>query len=188
MNDVKSYFDEISDTWEGEKPSRVREVLEEFKLDKGMKILDIGCGQGIVLPYLYESNPEKIMEIDISKKMLEYNKRKHIDMKNVNYISGDFCEMDFKDYDFAIIFNAYPHFIDRRLLARKLSKALKKGAKLLIIHSKSRETINNIHSKNDLCISKELKEPLMEYEFFKDDFNILKTRDNDRYILYMIKK
>ncbi len=97
-------------------------LLNKFKKDGRIKILDIGCGSGL---FLEEAKREgfDIQGVDFSKDALEAKKR----LKDDVFI-GDFLEVDFSEnsYDIITLFYVFEHLLSPREIFKKINKILKK--------------------------------------------------------------
>ena len=54
---IKDYFNERAKNWDeyiNHDPKKLDEIMTAFNLEKGMKILDVGSGTGIMIPYIYK--------------------------------------------------------------------------------------------------------------------------------------
>lgn len=65
-------------------PIRRAEIISQY-IKPRSTILDIGCGDGILIDHVSKNNsPRKVMGIDISKKAIEYTKKE--DMKLMKWM------------------------------------------------------------------------------------------------------
>ncbi|MDE5796614.1 MAG: hypothetical protein K2H75_05850, partial [Muribaculaceae bacterium] len=52
------FFDNLAPTWDANEirstPERVRTILGKLPISKGMTVLDLGTGTGVLVPYLSE--------------------------------------------------------------------------------------------------------------------------------------
>ena len=71
-----SFFDTIAPSWDGMErlstPGKVNEILDIIGVEKGMDVLDLGTGTGVLLPFLSEriGSEGHILAVDISEGML----------------------------------------------------------------------------------------------------------------------
>ncbi|MCR5741037.1 MAG: class I SAM-dependent methyltransferase [Gammaproteobacteria bacterium] len=184
MNEeVKEYFDNLAHNWgEDEKYSLVKNELENLNIEKGSKILDLACGTGVISNVLQSISGTKLKAIDLSSKMIEEAKLKNHN-PNIDFECVDFYEFGEKDYDYIVCYNAYPHFLDLEKFKEKLYETLKSGGKFIIIHSNTKDEINN-HHKNCMKVSRILKDSKTESSYYTDLFRIEKLIENDE--MYVI--
>ncbi len=138
--------------------NKIEYVLDLLSIKNGAKILDVGTGTGILIPFLSERAGEegKIIAIDMSEKMLEVAQQKY-SYRNTDFVYGDVLEADLPKefFDFVICYSVFPHFHDKQLAIGIISKCLKKGGKFVIFHSQSREEINNLHKNSSEVVSED---------------------------------
>jgi len=185
--EMKEYFDRLAPSWATDESEKViREEIQRMSdFKSGAVIADIGSGKGVMVPHLLETNPSCIIEIDISSEMIRFAKEQWDDIR-IKFLCGDILQLDVPPCDAAVIFNALPHFVDRRKLAQKLASILKPKGTVIIAHSKSRKAINEIHREGiSETLSAKLQSPLEEYENFKQYFSLDNTEDSSR--MYFIK-
>lgn len=173
----KDYFDELSKEKVNISKNELDNLIKIIDVKKADKILDIACGSGILDNALIDSGASKITGIDLSEKMIAKAVSEHENNTNIEYKQADFYEFDGNDYDIAVIFNAYPHFIDRDLLVSKLYKSLKTGGKFVILHNMGINKINE-YTKNKK-ISIPINSAIKESQYFADNFNIIKIIDEE---------
>lgn len=74
---------------------------------KGTKVLDIGCGAGIISKHLATGN-RQVVAIDLSPKLIEYA-RKHNGHENIVYIPGDVCDLPEDKFDVIVMVDVLEH-------------------------------------------------------------------------------
>lgn len=188
--DIKDFFDKLALTWDKEQNPKSNRIslIKSLPIKKRDFILDLGCGTGIISKDLYNLSGRTIVGLDISREMIKIAKTKY-SSDIVTYINEDFY--DYKSYilfDMIVVFNAYPHFTDINEFKKSIDRNLKKGGYLAIVHDDSKENINNYHINLDNNIKRFIDEPLKEYEYFKDSFDLIKEEDTKDSYLLVIKK
>lgn len=186
-SEMKSFFDKLAPSWDNNAEEyEIRErITSMMGLGKNSLIADIGCGQGVMFQHLLKTEPRGILAIDISGEMLEHAKKMYPD-ERITYMNEDILQASLPHIDAAVIFNAYPHFMDKKALAKKLAENVRPGGLIVIAHSLSKEKINCIHKD---CSAEKLSVPLQtaekEANEFRPYFVPEKIIDEDE--LYFIK-
>ncbi|WP_195988403.1 class I SAM-dependent methyltransferase [Clostridium sp. D53t1_180928_C8] len=150
--DNREFFNKLAYKWDEmchHDDRKIRKILELSEIKENSKVLDIGTGTGILISYLLEKSPSKLVGVDISENMIEVAKQKYRG-KNVKFIVSDIMDFNEGKYDYIFIYSAYPHFKDKEKLFEHLSKLLNNNGKVVIAHSQSRDEINHVHSKSDV--------------------------------------
>ncbi len=188
----REYFNELASKWDEiciHDIDKVNTIIEKSYIKSDSHILDVGTGTGVMIPHLLSGldSSGKITAIDVSENMLDEARKKYRDLR-VNYIQGDVLELSEENkYDLIMCYSMFPHFKDRKNDAiRILSDMLRKGGRLVIAHSQSREAINSLHKKAGEAV-KEDKLPeihLLSSEFLKNRLEIEVSIDNEH--MYMI--
>lgn len=188
-NDVKDFFNSIASSWNNKKDdlNKIEEILKEVNIKAYEDILDLGCGKGIITPLIYKYTNKLVTGIDLSEKMIEGAKLKNNDSTKYEYIVGDYIDYNFKKkFDKIIIFNAYPHFLDKKALAKKAYNDLKEDGYLIVMHNLGKEELNGYHDNHAKKISCGLMSPKDEENELKDYFELEKFIDErDRYLMVL---
>lgn len=192
MNKIKEFFNGIAPNWDNSDNyyDVIDKLFKVLNLKEGKDVLDLGCGKGIITNRIYEFTHKQVYAIDLSDKMIEGAKENYQNEDRYKFICGDFYEYDFdKSFDYIIIFNAYPHFLDIDSLAKKCHNLLNKNGHLVIMHDCPKELLNSHHKAKAMGVSRYLADALDEAELFNKYFDVLKTIDNNEcFYMELIKK
>jgi len=189
--DMTAFFDRLAPNWDNDIARyHIREkILSLADLPSGIVIADIGCGTGVMFEHLLKVNPSRIIAIDLSREMINIAKKFFSDNR-ITYINDDILEASLPALDAAIIFNAYPHFLDKPALVEKLAAIIKPGGILIIAHSMSKKLINGVHDGEVVStLSMPLEEANVEATRFAEFFLADTLIDNDEfYFIKMIRR
>jgi len=103
-----------------------RKLIAELEFEGGEKILDLGCGDGLLTAEMAKFVPDGfVLGIDASESMIETAQKDHAGA-NVRFELLDIDAIDFKS-EFDLVFsNATLHWVkDHRMLLKNVFKALK---------------------------------------------------------------
>ena len=112
-------------------------VINKMQIEKGMNILDLGCGTGwgtIDIASRLEGTG-KVIGLDLSEKMIEQAKQKlaefHYD--NVEFRVGSGSSLDYENYfDCVLSTNAFHHFDKKEEIFSRVWKSLKRNGCFII--------------------------------------------------------
>lgn len=74
MNQIETFFDTMAERWDAvcvHDPGKIRTILDRTNLRRNARILDVGCGTGILESYLLPYDPRQIVAIDIAGQMID---------------------------------------------------------------------------------------------------------------------
>ena len=189
---IASFFNALAEKWDDiaeNNDSLIDFIVKYADIKPEDKVLDIGCGTGILESRILQYNPQKILAVDISENMFLKARKIYIGAA-IEFRNADIYSLQETEFNKAFIFNAYPHFLNRRLLAERVSSCLKAGGRFLVAHDHSRSAVNARHadimpqSKNGALISSELQSAEAEAVFWKEFFYV--DTMIDRHDFYLI--
>ncbi|WP_066649434.1 class I SAM-dependent DNA methyltransferase [Christensenella timonensis] len=190
---IQNFFDRLADTWDEyncANSEKLRSMLAVAGLPRHARILDVGCGTGILFPYLLEHCPKRVDAIDLSARMAEIAQRKNMD-ERIHVRHADFYDLnEGSRYDAAVIYNAYPHFLEKALFAEKLFRLLVPGGRFILMHGSGRKKINSVHHGRDASVvSVPLRSCAEEARHLSRYFEIdIRVDTDDCYILSGLSK
>jgi len=109
---------------------RVCELLEECR---GGKVLDIGCGPGVMVEYLTGKGFE-VFGADISKEMVSRAKERYSYLKNCHFSVGKAEDLNFPDsyFDVVICMGVIEYIADGEAAISEMARVLKPEGVLIV--------------------------------------------------------
>ncbi len=190
MNKVKQYFNNIANEWDNAEDDIdfITKLLSHLNIKNDDMVLDVGCGKGIITPILHAFSNREVQAIDISENMINDAKKKYAQNKALTFICDDFITHQFdRKFDYIVVFNAFPHFLDVDAFIKKAHDILNKGGHLAIVHSLSKEEVNSHHEQHAKGVSRPLCEASEECKKFKALFEVEKCLDENNSYLMLFK-
>jgi ubiquinone biosynthesis O-methyltransferase len=166
FNKIAGSYDSWYDTPMGEFVDAVETDLafRMFKVEKGMKILDVGCGTGNFSIKLAEKGC-RVIGIDISDNMLDTARKKATKAGyNINFYNMDVYKLDFEDEEFDGVFSmaAFEFITQPEKALDELLRVTKKGGQVLV------GTISRNSSWGELYLTDEYqRNSVFKYADFK---------------------
>ena len=146
--DVIEFFDRMAPRWDADMIRHedvIAKILDGAGVKPGVKVLDVACGTGVLIPDYLERQVARVTGVDIAPEMIRIASGK-FPQEHVSFLCGDVEDMALEDrYDVIMVYNAFPHFPEPERLVRVLSGLLGPGGRLTIAHGMSRAAIDNHH-------------------------------------------
>ncbi|NLE03212.1 MAG: class I SAM-dependent methyltransferase [Crenarchaeota archaeon] len=193
----KSFFNQKASKWDQitiHNLEKVQYITELLKIKSNYKILDVGTGTGVMIPfykkYLIDGS---VIGVDFSEKMIAIARSKYPeqDHPQISYLVSDVYELNYEEFfDLVVCYSCFPHFIDQPLAVKILSKAIKKGGYFAIAHSDSAKKINGVHMDGGVEIENDFL-PTMEKlkQMIKDNgLKVVFERDDENYFICIAQK
>jgi demethylmenaquinone methyltransferase/2-methoxy-6-polyprenyl-1,4-benzoquinol methylase len=156
MTNRQLFFNEIANTWDKRFQTQelinfLEQIVPTFGLMRGQKILDIGTGTGILIPFLLREVDYNghVTAIDYAEKMIEICRSKYGHLSNVSLEVQNIEQLDFpsESFDAVTCFGLFPHLENKQEVLHRTNRVLKPGGKLIIVHALSSAEIK-VHHHN----------------------------------------
>lgn len=115
-----------------------RQVLNEIPLFNGVKILDIGCGNGKLLFSISELVKDgELHGIDLNRKFIKRAQKKVLDDENITFKNGDAARLPFPDDHFHVLLctNTFDSIEHKGRALQEAYRVLQKHGRLFILES-----------------------------------------------------
>jgi SAM-dependent methyltransferase len=145
-----AFFNHHAAAWDDDREdqrntlARLEALKGRIGLRPGLKVLEVGCGTGLVTAFLTEATGGNVLAADFSKAMIERARARGLAAK---FIELDICRKSPPGgpFDLVFCFHAFPHFSDQAAALRHMAAALAPGGRMVILHLASSGHINGIH-------------------------------------------
>lgn len=183
----EDFFNERAKTWRATRRTdmaKIGSLLRLADIGTDMRVLDAGCGDGILSPMLSGLVGKKgsVVGVDAACAMIQEAQALHPQLHNVTYRMADIETMPFVErFDRIVMLNVFPHLAHPvKSVKRLLTEALKPDGLLLIAHDTGRGVINHIHRSNGLGDKSLLPSAKEVARSFEDEsITVLDLADND---------
>nr|WP_314466012.1 class I SAM-dependent methyltransferase [uncultured Clostridium sp.] len=142
-----------------------RQITKRLNIQKGDKVLEVGCGAGAIAQYL----DCDYTGIDYSHTLV----KKHIEILHNSVLTGEAADLPFKDHSFdkVICYGVYLYFDDKEYAKKATSELLRVARKSVLIG----ELPIRSHRKEHLLFTKE------EFEGWEISDGFYDPYRNDRF-------
>lgn len=146
--DVIEFFDHLATQWDADMIRHddvIDTILAGAGVKPGVRVLDVACGTGVLIPDYLKRNVKSVTGVDISPEMVRIAQEK-FQQENVRILCADVESAEFDEkFDCVMVYNAFPHFPEPEQLIRALCGHLAPGGSLTIAHGMSRAMIDHHH-------------------------------------------
>ena len=153
---VQEFFDRLAPGWDADlvrNEETIKLILDEAGVKEGVRVLDVACGTGVLIPDYLSRGAASVTGIDLSPEMVRIAQAKFV-QENVNILCGDAEKTRFDGlFDVIMIYNAFPHFPDPEALIAHLAGYLAPGGSLTVAHGASRKAIDEHHKGSAMGVS-----------------------------------
>ena len=177
MNAVEAYFDEKAASWEEMETHTKSPVQSAVAIMAGVgkdsRVLDLGCGLGVMMPVYQQLEAGYMLGVDVSQEMIARARARWADSAQIEFEAIDACELSGENrFDSIVIYNAYPHFTNRPALVETCARLLARGGRFCVAHGTGKNGINAHHEAVAAGVSLGLKGAREESVIWEDRFDI----------------
>ena len=156
QQDVIEFFDQAAAGWDAQLRRNepvIARILDNAGVRSGVRVLDVACGTGVLIPDYLQRGAAQVTAIDISPEMARIAREK-FPQENVTVLCGDAARTRFETpFDCIMIYNAFPHFPEPERLIAHLAGLLTPGGTLTVAHGFSRKALDAHHAKTARSVS-----------------------------------
>ena len=189
--DVIDFFDRLAPGWDADMirdEERIVRILNYAQIGRGVRVLDVACGTGVLVPDYLAREVAGVTGVDISPAMIARAREKFSDPR-VTLIAADIEKMHFEPvFDRCVVYNAFPHFPQPARLIGRLSSFLSPGGRLTVAHGMSRAAINTHHAGSASKVSIGLMEADALKTLFAPHFHVDVAISEDIYVVSGTKR
>jgi ubiquinone/menaquinone biosynthesis C-methylase UbiE len=163
-NAKRTYFNGLAPNWDNlpsmeDAPAKVRRYVAGSAVRAPRRVLDVGCGTGILLPSVLEQIPgvECVLELDFALEMLQQNARKFPDQR-VRRVCADAMRLPAASgsFDLVLCFGILPHLEDGQAALNELLRVLRPGGVLSVGHLAGSRELNAFHGSLNGPVSRDV--------------------------------
>lgn len=144
---TRHYFNERASHWhENTQPDsrKIALVIAEIGLKPDQNILDVGCGTGVLFPYLFKL-AGNIFAIDFARCMAQQAK-KNEDRAEVTCGDAEYLPFKSNLFHHIIAFQIFPHIQQKNQALRECWRTLKNNGEITIFHLNCSRKLNAFHA------------------------------------------
>ncbi|MFA6316858.1 MAG: methyltransferase domain-containing protein [Elusimicrobiota bacterium] len=144
------FFDRQAPSWDaldhGQALRLLPDILERAGIGPGDRVLDVGAGTGILVPFLEAAGAAGMAAVDVSPGMAKEYRRKFPGRRfEVADFGQDRLPFPPDGFTKVLVFNSFPHFREPEAVFREAFTLLEPGGRLVICHSMDRAALNALH-------------------------------------------
>jgi ubiquinone/menaquinone biosynthesis C-methylase UbiE len=138
-------------------------VIDDIKISPSAKVLDLGCGDGLITSKLAELAPNgHVIGTDISAQMIAHASKKYSGYRNLEFMQMDARKNIFENqFDLITSFNALHWVKDQKAALAGISRAAAPGAKIVLLLSHKKSLYHHILDK--ICSAKPWDKHFSDY-------------------------
>ena len=151
---AEEFFDTFATGWEArnyppEKLEQVDELIKNLPLSQAGVILDVGCGEGVLQPFLrkYALADTIFIALDPCAAMLQ-NLSARFPQVRTYQAKAEAMPLPGASVDMVICFSAFPHIADKKAAAREFYRVLRPAGRAYVLHIDGREKLNKLHDSH----------------------------------------
>jgi demethylmenaquinone methyltransferase/2-methoxy-6-polyprenyl-1,4-benzoquinol methylase len=195
----KEFFNKAADTWDyifctPTLSIFLEKLVPQFGLEAGQRVLDVGTGTGILIPYLSREvgSSGSVTALDFSENMVHVCKTKYSHLTNVTVQVGNIEDFGFppETFDVVVCFGVFPHLENKENALKNINHMLKPAGALIIAHALSSEELKIHHENTSASVCHDMlpEMPKMKQLLKKTGFTGISIKDEPGCYLCIARK
>ena len=156
---TRAFFDERAAQWDtmisADHAHRLQRIIESLPIAPDARILDVGCGTGVLFPILAGLLDTRgcVVAVDVSFAMMRETRKRIAQLCNKQatpehlLLQADVVYPPLRpgSFDWVICNSCFPHFHNQQQAVTAMAGLLSPAGTLIICHTESRAAINELH-------------------------------------------
>jgi Methylase involved in ubiquinone/menaquinone biosynthesis len=189
------FFNERATGWEArnyppEKLQQVDRLVHGLPLAGIQSVLDVGCGEGVLQPFLhnYADEGTNFLALDPSPAMLQCLSLRFSDVRTLQ-AKAESIPLPDSSVGMIICFSAFPHIGDKPSAAKEFHRVLLPGGRAYVLHIDGREKLNQLHDSHHAVEGDHLPCPTgMRIMFSEAGFSSTEANEGPEHFYFCAKK
>ena len=113
----------------------IERLFSQIDLSKVKKVLEVGCGIGVLSSYLAEKYEWEVTGIDLDPEQIDRAKNDHRENKYLKFLEADITKLPFGDNEFDLVLSvdALHHIPNRNKAFDEINRALKSSGFYVLV-------------------------------------------------------
>lgn len=166
----RAYFNDLAPRWNSlpgppDAPQRIERFVELVEIGSARRVLDVGCGTGVLLEPLKRALGGKthIIELDVALEMLKEGAREGNGFQGLSLCAdARAIPLAAESVDAVLCFNALPHFEPPEAAVAEMFRVLRPGGVLGVGHLMESSELNAFHSSLHPAVAADRLPPSVE--------------------------
>jgi ubiquinone/menaquinone biosynthesis C-methylase UbiE len=191
----RPYFNSLAAEWDRipagpNSAGRISTFLKRSHIAGARRVLDVGCGTGILVPDLLNlyGSTTCLVEFDLAEDMLRVNSAKFPEAI-IGRVCADAQAMPFSDacFDLAVCFSARPHMPDKCAALRQILRVLRPGGVFCVGHLMGSSELNAFHSSLEAPVAVDFLPPAAVVARMLKDLGAVETEAEENSDWYFVR-
>jgi ubiquinone/menaquinone biosynthesis C-methylase UbiE len=191
----RPYFNSLAAKWDcipaaPNATGRISTFLKRSHKAGARRVLDVGCGTGILVPELLNlyGSATCLVEFDLAEDMLKINSTKYAET-SIGRVCADAQTMPFSDacFDLAICFSVLPHMPDKSATLRQIFRLLRPGGVICVGHLSGSSELNAFHGSLEGPVSVDVLPPAAALAHMLKDLGAVEIEAEENSDWYFVR-
>jgi ubiquinone/menaquinone biosynthesis C-methylase UbiE len=194
----RRFFDRIAAQWDSfggppDAAEKQREFVRIATEHQPARILDAGCGTGVLVPHFRELCPQAaVVEQDLSPEMLAVNRSKHGDGPGITYCCGELetVALPLESFESIVFFNVLPHFASLEEAIRRARNLLGIAGRMAVGHLMDSSELNAFHASMEAPVCHDVlpRVEALVTLFREAGLSVLRAEERPGWYLVLVEK
>ena len=118
----------VNSKWQSQKNIKIAEPLfDQVNIDNVQRVLEVGCGNGVLSSYLAEKHGWNVTGIDIDPDQIKIAKKIHKENDSLKFVEADATELPYEnnEFDLTLSFDVLHHIPNWDMAIKEINRVLR---------------------------------------------------------------